>query len=445
MATVYKRIAIMAIVVMMVLSILPIALARPNREGMKSEIKDIFEREVAVSGETMSTASMTNTSAAAMTTTETSSAIEVKEQEQPKRHGLERALKEVEKRSEKAVENIERVQEKIKEKKEKFMKAQEKYDEKMKQFQDKKEQLAGLEKKAQCKEDNQACQEKKLALKKGVQERLVHTIELIDSSLEKLLSKVEDSQTLTEQEKQETISRIKDLEMQLTAKKEKILALGNGVSGPELKAQIKELKKLWQDVQKEQRHILTSLISHQQENVVDIYALYGTKMEAQINLLAKQGADVAKLNEILATFREKVAQLKVASESARTAWETAKSQGTPEAMKEARTVQKKFQEMSKATKVVLRELLSEFKNARKGLKVNGENDETEPTATTEPTQPTPGSTAPLTENTAVSVGGQGQAQQPTSTTAEATTNVSVSAGSSAVEPTSTAPATASTS
>ena len=442
MATVCKRIAVMAILVMMVLSILPIALARPNREGMKSEIKDIFEGEVAVSGEMMSTV---NTSAAATAMTETASAVEVKEQEQPKRHGLDRALKEVERRSEKAVENIERVQEQIKEKKEKFMKAQEKYDEKMKQFQDKKEQLAGLEKKAQCKEDNQACQEKKLALKKGVQERLVHTIELIDSSLEKLLSKVEDSQTLTEQEKQETITRIKDLEMQLTAKKEKILALGNDVSGPELKAQIKELKKLWQDVQKEQRHILTSLISHKQENVVDIYALYGTKMEAQINLLAKQGADVAKLKEILATFREKVAKLKAASESARMAWETAKSQGTPEAMKEAHSIQKQFQDVSKETKVVLRELLSEFKKTRKGLKVNGENDETEPTAMTEPTQGSTAAITEVTENPVVSVSSQGQAQQPTSTAAEAATSVSVGAGSSAVEPTSTAPATASTS
>ncbi|MDO8656614.1 MAG: hypothetical protein Q7K45_05225 [Nanoarchaeota archaeon] len=273
-----------------------------------------------------------------------------------------------------ARENVKEIRENIKEKKELYKEAKD-------AFNEKKEQLSELKQKARCTEDNVDCHSKKKDLRKGVRDHLVKTIELIDSSLEKLQEQVDKSKVLSEEEKQEAFQKIKVLQTELELKKTELQALADDMTNKELQIKIRELKDLWHKVQKEQRWIVTQLINSKQDNLVDIYVHYGEKAEAQILKLAEQGADVTSLKELLAKYNAKMEELKIAHTDARTAWMNAKS--SPEAMDKAKELQTKFREKATETKTVLRELLRQVNEMQKQLHDDAESENENVTAAQE--------------------------------------------------------------
>lgn len=275
------------------------------------------------------------------------------------------------KEQEKAAEKMAKIQEKFAEHRERFLKEKEKYEEMRKEFLEGKGDLSRLREAAKCREDTEACKAKKSDLKQGMTQHLANTISLISSSLLKLQAKVEASNVLSAEEKQSALERINALEQRLSAKKEEVLALGDDVSGAELKRQIKDLKKLWQEVRKEQRRILSSLISQRQDNIVDVYGNFVEKMEERIADLAEKeevaGASAEQVNELrslLEAYKAKVAAVEAAQEQARLAWERAREEGSPEAMKAAREKQELFKAATKEAKAALRELLVKYREVK---------------------------------------------------------------------------------
>ena len=242
---------------------------------------------------------------------------------------------------------------------EEFEKVKDQYKEKKHEFEQKKEELKQLNEHAKaCKDDSEDCKAKKVDLKRGVKQHLIKTVELIDRSLEKLTNRVESSKVLDDAQKEQALSSIAALEEQLTAKKEEIQALADDAPKEELKAKIKELKSLWQDVRKEQRRIIADLISHKQESIGNVYAKFGDRVEAQLNKLAEQGADVSKAQELLAQYRAKVDELNAVPAGER----------------------EQFKQVMHDAKEILRDLLKELKNLKKGLKSEAEEQENESAA-----------------------------------------------------------------
>lgn len=268
-----------------------------------------------------------------------------------------------------AVEQVKEVRETIKDKKEMlkevkeaFKEKKELYQEAKQAFQIKKEQLSELKEKARCKEESVDCNSKKKDLRNGVRDHLVKTIELIDTSLQKLQEQVDKSKVLSDEEKKEALQKIADLQTELEQKKTELQALAENMTNKELQIKIRELKDLWHKVQKEQRWIVTQLINAKQDNVVEIYAHYGERVQAQIDTLAEQGADVTSLKEMLVKYKTKMEELKLAQTDARTAWMNAKS--NPDALEKAKELQKIFREKAAETKAVLRELLRQIKEVQ---------------------------------------------------------------------------------
>ncbi len=228
---------------------------------------------------------------------------------------------------------------------EKFAEAKEKYLENKKEFRERRDRLRELNEQAKCREETADCQERKDKLRKGIGQHLVGTIELIERSLEKLASRIEASGALSEEQKAEALAGIDQLEARLAEKKAELETSGEELTASQLKEEIKKLKALWQETRREQREIITDLIRHRQESIVEVYTQFGERIEARADSLAAQGADVSRLQEKLAEYQEKVDELKKVGAGER----------------------QEFRTVSREAKSLLRQLLSELKAVKSGV------------------------------------------------------------------------------
>ena len=380
MKQLWRTMAAVAVLAMFVLSVMPAVLAKSGsgemgelpQVEMEQKMKEAMEDEE--SSESAGP-SLPGVLPEGLNRAEEETEEETQENTAGKMDKMKEKMdKEIEKageKQEKAAEKLARLQEKLAENKERFLQEKLKYEEKRKEFLEGKEDLFRLREGAKCQEESEECQQKKLELKRGMKNHLINTLVLIGQSLFKLQAKVEASNVLSEEEKQSALARIEELEQRLVAKKKEVLALGDDVSGAELKRQIKDLKKLWQEVRKEQRRILSDLISQRQEKVVDVYGRFVEKMEERITDLAEKGAEegiaAGQLNELralLEAYKSKVEAVNSAQEEAREAWSRAREEGTPEAMKAAREKQEQFKAATKEAKAALRALLVKYREVR---------------------------------------------------------------------------------
>jgi len=239
----------------------------------------------------------------------------------------------------------------------KFDEAKTKYKEAKDQYENDKGKFRDLKEKGKCTEDTIDCKSKKSELKRGVVNHLSKTIAVIDKSLQKMLSLV-DKSTLSDEDKSRAKADIEALELQVTAEKDKIAAMQNATN-EEIKTATKDLKKVWQDVQKEQHKIISLLISSKISKEADKFAQFGTAMQTQIDKISAKGGEVTELNALLSKYNEEVALMN-----------TATGKDVVEVLKQ------------------IKDTLREFKNKFKEINQELSNPETEEQAT-----------APSTENT----------------------------------------------
>src|SRR3989344_928078 len=239
----------------------------------------------------------------------------------------------------------------------KFEEAKTKYKEAKDQYENDKEKFRDLKEKGKCREGTIDCKSKKSEVKRGVGNHLSKTIAVIDKSLQKMLSLV-DKSTLSDEDKSRAKADIEALELQVTAEKDKIAAMQNATN-EEIKTATKDLKKVWQDVQKEQHKIISLLISSKISKEADKFAQFGTAMQTQIDKISAKGGEVTELNALLSKYNEEVALMN-----------TATGKDVVEVLKQ------------------IKDTLREFKNKFKEINQELSNPETEEQAT-----------APSTENT----------------------------------------------
>ena len=228
-----------------------------------------------------------------------------------------------------------------------------------------------------CKEDDE-CKKGKKDLKLGVKNHLGKTGDVILRSLDKLKSRIEDSKTMTDDEKENALARLSVKEEELLTLIDRIKEMSEDATAEELREAIKSLKDLWKEIQREQKWVITQLINHRLSTVVDKHDEYYNAMEMRYSTLEEKGAsaeDLESLKEIMERFREEVAKLNVEQEEATEAWKRAKS--SPEGLEEAKAEQEDVREQMKITKEVLREFTAEFKEIYQELKTDEVEDESE--------------------------------------------------------------------
>jgi hypothetical protein len=279
-----------------------------------------------------------------------------------------------------AKEKVGIAKDKVVQARERFELAKEKHQLAKERYQEQKEKVLKIKEEAEdCqKEDVEVCKKAKQGLRVGVKNHLVKTSDLIIRSLEKLTNQVEDSKTLTAEEKEEALVKIAELEEELTAKKDEIESLGDDLTAEELREQIKALKEIWNQVRKEQRWQVTQLINNKMGNLADKHEEFYNAMTVRISTLEEKGyteAELAEVKAIAEEFREAMESLKADQEAAEEAWANAKS--SPEALEEAKEKQKIVREDMKETKEMLREFVKAFNEVYKNNKVSDDVEESE--------------------------------------------------------------------
>ena len=265
----------------------------------------------------------------------------------------------------------------------KFEEAKTKYKEAKDQYENDKEKFRDLKEKGKCREDTIDCKSKKSELKRGVVNHLSKTIAVIDKSLQKMLSLI-DKSTLSDEEKVQAKADIEALELRVTAEKDKIAAMQNATN-EKVKTATKDLKKVWQDVQKEQHKVISLLISSRISKEADKFAQFGTAMQKEIDEISAKGGEVTELNALLSKYNEEV-----------TSMNTAAGRDVVEVLKQIKDTLREFKNKVKE----INQQLSIPESEEETSTPSTENTNTETTTdNTPPTETTTESTESSTETT----------------------------------------------
>lgn len=284
---------------------------------------------------------------------------------------------------EKFKEQKEKIEEQAKEMRENRMEwLKEKGDKIKEEYESKKGELEGLKEKSQiCKAEEKltsgtACQSKKLELKKGVQQHLVKTIELIENSYERMIEKIGESTGLSEEQKQTLLTQVSVLEATLTAQKEKLQAMSENSTNQEYKDAIKELKKMWQETSQMQHRLMADLVNSRMDNIAEKHEEFQTTLESKIAQLSAKGVDTTELEALAEKFKQETDQLNADREAAKAAWVSAADKDNLETAKEAT---EKVKEDLKQTRDTLREFLEKFRELNRESNRQGVEDSNETT------------------------------------------------------------------
>lgn len=273
---------------------------------------------------------------------------------------------------ERAREEVELVKARLKQLRQDYYAAKERYQETRERYQEERSDLLELKediKKCDA-EDGEKCKSRKDTLKRGVKQHLLKTIELMERSLDRLTSRVQDQPTLIEEEKEKALSLIAEAEVGLTAKRGEVEALAENATAEQLRSAIKDLKKTWQDVRKVQKRIIASLISAKMDVLVEKHDEYANAMQLRIDELEKTGADVSELKALLFEFQQSVVQLKEDHVVVDELWiELGRGRDVLDQWHEA---QIRVREDLHETRSILARFLTKYKGMKKELKEKAE-------------------------------------------------------------------------
>ncbi|MBI4152486.1 hypothetical protein HY495_02140 [Candidatus Woesearchaeota archaeon] len=251
-------------------------------------------------------------------------------------------------------------QEQIEQLRERLRTAKEGYEQARERYQEQKENLKELRDRYKICRDGDGSEECVDVRKKatvGVQKHLEKTIDLIENSLARLTAHVRESTTLTDAEKESALASINKLQEKVDAQKEKVLAIAETATAEELRAEVKELKELWQDVSKQQKRIVSQLTSAKLDNLVDRYTGLSENMAEKIAALKEKGVDTTELEDIAYIFEAAAATLQEDQQKARLFWQEAEDMSR-ETLQQWHAAQEVVKEDMKKTRALLREFTS---------------------------------------------------------------------------------------
>ena len=274
----------------------------------------------------------------------------------------------------KTVKTIKQAKENFEESRRRYNVARGKFQQAHEVFKENKGKLDTLRERAKCVGDNTECREHKGKLKSGVKDHLIKKLDVIMSSLERLESKIEDVEKISNEDKTEALATIAELKTDLELLQEKTAVMADDASGEDLRASIKEINEAWRVIKKGQKTILAGLMNSRMDNLVEKHNEYINGMELRIDDLREKGEDVAQLERIKDAFAQHVENLVSDHNEAKQVWQEVKA-GEAE-LTEWKEAQKLVRKDMSDSKKLLREFMSEYKNL-KNPDVSTENTSTE--------------------------------------------------------------------
>lgn len=273
-----KTISILLILVLLI-SIVPFSLAAYGRENsVKSEKNEVDDDKNEINDDDNETGD--------------------NEREGIQIGGKSRAMMRLDKVSEVALENIKKAREN-------YLKARDRYEEakdKAKENIEKIKELKGELKK--CKDDTSGeCNTVRDEAKNETKEFLGNSADAIIGALERVKTRIQESDRFTEEEKTKMIgeidAKIKEIE-------EAKASIDGAISGKDIKEAAKKINAAWKNTKPELEKVSHKAAVARLGNVADKFNKVSNRLEKAINKLAEQGKDVTELNTLKKNYEDKV-------------------------------------------------------------------------------------------------------------------------------------------
>ncbi|MBI4151640.1 hypothetical protein HY496_01605 [Candidatus Woesearchaeota archaeon] len=356
----------LVVLTLFILSVVPMALAEPSLKGRGKTSATVgvstgaLAAEVDLQADADAEASVDSSTEETETTPSRKGSVEDEKPLRGTKVELRKLAARIDAKAELTQEQLQQMRERVAQAKERYEQAREMYKEQKEKLSD----LRGRHR--ECKEDDssETCVKVRKDVSVGVKNHLLKTVELIDHSLTRLTEHVQSSTVLSEEDKQSILTSINTLQEKVTAEKERVLALAETATAVELRSEVKELKKLWQDVSKQQRRIVSMMTSAKMDNLVEKHADLVESMQKKIDAAKEKGIDTAELEAILADFKAAVDTLTADQEKARAFW-----QGAENMSKESLDQWHRAQQVVKDDLQETRKLLRSFVRLSASLKL----------------------------------------------------------------------------
>lgn len=219
-----------------------------------------------------------------------------------------------------------------------------------------------------CNTEAPDCLQAKLELKRGIKNHLLKTIDVVERALDKLTNQVENIEGLSDEEREKALEIVITLEDRLNQVTEKINAFNEETSREEISTVITELKKIAQDTKKLQRRLVALLVNIKLGQLVEKHEEFRNGMQLRIDSLKTEGADVSELESLLKVFDDQVEALKEDYETANTKWKNIDSAANFDTyVKDLRSAQNEVRKDLKGTKKALRDFIQKYTEIKRDL------------------------------------------------------------------------------
>ncbi|MEW5896284.1 MAG: hypothetical protein AB1668_01200 [Nanoarchaeota archaeon] len=268
---------------------------------------------------------------------------------------------------EKAEERLEFARGQLQKTRERYLKAKENYQEARRLHNEHKQKLLEINRRAKaCNSQLQDCTAIKNELKTGVENHLLKTIDVVERALDKLTGQIEDLEGLSSEEKETALSKITALKEKLTAEEEKISSFNNDTPKEEINTAIADLKQIAKDARKLQRRTAALLVNAKLSKLIEKHEEFRNGMQMRIDTLKAEGADVSKLESLLADFDKKTETLKEDYQRVQEKWGYADTASDFDAwVKDLKEAQNNVRDDLRETKFILRDFLKEYQKLKK--------------------------------------------------------------------------------
>jgi len=204
--------------------------------------------------------------------------------------------------------------------KEHLTKTRHKFNETKVKFQDAKEKYK------QCKEsDGEECQELRVEAKKNAVDNLMHAADMILGELEKIKSKIESSEDLSEEEAAELLEKVNFEIQEVEQVKSKIENLGEDATIEDIKAAAKELRELWSKIKHKVKQHAGHVVHAKIGGVIVRMNHLSVKLDGVLERAAENGKDTSVAEGLLEKFNSQLDEAEESYEKAVEAYKTAEN------------------------------------------------------------------------------------------------------------------------
>ena len=249
---------------------------------------------------------------------------------------------------------------------------------------DKKKAFVGAKKKWNgCKNDDSVeCVQIRKETKRHAKQFLLNSADMVLNTLEKLKSKIQASEDMTEEEVSEALSEIEEKITEITELKVTIEAL-NGESTKEEIHEVRDsIKTIWKSTKKVIKVRAGVLVNKRMGGIIVQSERLSIKLSRAIDRLEAKGYDISGIEDLEADFDAKLAEAKDNYEIAQEKYEAAKDTTSFDlVIREAHNYLVKAHNDLKDARVILRQIIKTIKETEKEDEdVLGEEDDEDESA-----------------------------------------------------------------